>query len=151
MDTWHTFLQISTWDILACSYGTLSLCSDLEAADQPEASAQAERADGEERMQLCSAESINLNEPPKPTAPPQNKGEIRTNVVPPLTIILLYCYTWRGHLDWRKVKRPPHQHRAWWLSHLRFQKLFPEQFSVSSLWFINCLVPTNICLKHQVT
>ncbi|XP_040052872.2 histone-lysine N-methyltransferase EHMT1 isoform X2 [Gasterosteus aculeatus] len=47
--------------------------TDLEAADQPEASAQAERADGEERMQLCSPESINLNEPPKPTAPPQNK------------------------------------------------------------------------------
>ncbi|XP_075935606.1 histone-lysine N-methyltransferase EHMT1 isoform X3 [Anarhichas minor] len=46
---------------------------ELEAVDQPQAAAQPEVADGNERTQISSPESVNLNKPQEPTVPSENK------------------------------------------------------------------------------
>ncbi|XP_074474905.1 histone-lysine N-methyltransferase EHMT1 isoform X2 [Sebastes fasciatus] len=47
---------------------------ELEAVDQPQASAQAQADDGKERTQISSPESVNLNKPHEAAVPSQNKA-----------------------------------------------------------------------------
>ncbi|XP_068430104.1 histone-lysine N-methyltransferase EHMT1 isoform X2 [Clinocottus analis] len=52
---------------------------ELEAVDEPKASAQAEVADGSERMQISSPKSVNLNkrqEPPVPSESKESSGSV---------------------------------------------------------------------------
>lgn len=61
------------------SYWSLSLCSEPEAVDQPQASGQAQASDGKEYTQISSPESVNLSKPQEAAFPSQNKGERRRN------------------------------------------------------------------------
>lgn len=63
----------------ALSYWSLSFCSEPEAVDQPQASAQAPAGDGKEYTQISSPESVNLSKPQEAAFPSQNKGERRRN------------------------------------------------------------------------
>ncbi|XP_026195320.1 histone-lysine N-methyltransferase EHMT1b isoform X3 [Anabas testudineus] len=67
------------------------ICSELETVVQPQASAQTHAGNGKEYTQILQHESINLNKPPEPTGPSQNKGPSGTAVEEAQELPLCSC------------------------------------------------------------
>ena len=59
------------------SYGSLSLCSEPEAVDQPQPSGHTQAGDRKEYTQIPSPESVNLSNPQELAVLSQNKGELK--------------------------------------------------------------------------